>query len=54
MSTSLYRWNESCDGDYCRGDCDLCEKEEVIDIDNEEELRELQVGCKMLHGDQVL
>lgn len=26
MSVSLYRWNESCDGQPCPGDCDVCDK----------------------------
>ena len=28
MSVSLYRYTESCDGEYCCGDCDVCSKEE--------------------------
>lgn len=26
MSVSLWRYTEECDGGYCVGDCDLCEK----------------------------
>ena len=32
MSVSKYKWSPECDGDYCPGDCDLCNKNE-----NEEE-----------------
>ena len=27
MSCSLWRWTPACDGDYCVGDCDLCDRE---------------------------
>ena len=27
MSCSLYRWTPACDGDYCPGDCDCCDKD---------------------------
>lgn len=27
MSVSKWRYTEECDGDYCPGDCDLCDKE---------------------------
>lgn len=26
MSTSKWAWTEACDGDFCPGDCDLCDK----------------------------
>ena len=26
MSVSLWRYTEACEGDFCCGDCDLCEK----------------------------
>jgi len=26
MSCSKYRWTPDCDGDFCPGDCDLCNK----------------------------
>lgn len=26
MSVSKYMWRKSCDGNYCMGDCDYCEK----------------------------
>lgn len=26
MSCSLYRWSPDCEFDYCPGDCDLCNK----------------------------
>lgn len=29
MSVSLYKWNESCNGQECCGDCDECEKEQA-------------------------
>lgn len=28
MSVSKWAWRESCDGDYCPGDCDYCRKAE--------------------------
>lgn len=37
MSVSLYRWNESCDGQPCPGDCDSCTRnteDEEEDDDN--------------------
>ena len=27
MSVSKWRYTEECDGNYCCGDCDLCDKE---------------------------
>ena len=27
MSASKWRYTEACDGEYCIGDCDLCDKE---------------------------
>lgn len=27
MSVSKWKYTEACDGDYCVGDCDLCNKE---------------------------
>ena len=35
MSCSLYKWRESCDGDFCHGDCDACSKAD--DYEDEEE-----------------
>lgn len=26
MSCSLWRWTPECDGDFCIGDCDYCNK----------------------------
>jgi len=32
MSVSLWSWEaDKCDGDYCIGDCDLCQKAEEHD-----------------------
>ena len=33
MSTSLYRWDESCEGVPCPGDCDLCAKDQDDDVE---------------------
>ena len=27
MSVSKWRYTEECDGEYCCGDCDFCDKE---------------------------
>ena len=38
MSVSLYKWAESCEDEYCIGDCDLCnkhEKEEQEETDDD-------------------
>lgn len=33
MSVSKWNYTESCNDNYCIGDCDLCEKEEVKTMD---------------------
>ena len=35
MSCSLWRWTPECDGDFCIGDCDYCNKN--MEDENEEE-----------------
>ena len=37
MSCSLYKWRESCDGDFCPGDCDVCSKADEYEDEEEEE-----------------
>ena len=37
MSVSKWRYTEECDGDYCCGDCDLCDKEFGEFYNNEDE-----------------
>lgn len=36
MSVSLYRWNESCDGQPCPGDCDVCPRNREEEDDGED------------------
>ena len=41
MSVSKWRYTEACDGDYCPGDCDLCDKEPEESEDLTGEINEL-------------
>ena len=40
MSVSKWRYTEACDGNYCCGDCDLCDKEFGEFYNNEDEKAE--------------
>lgn len=42
MSVSKWKYTEECDGEYCCGDCDLCDKEpEEESEDLTDEINEL-------------
>lgn len=36
MSCSLWRWTEDCEGQFCPGDCDLCDKNNEEETNAEE------------------
>lgn len=42
MSVSKWAWRESCDGDYCPGDCDYCPKAE--DLEDETDIVQVWIA----------
>ena len=41
MSVAKWAYSETCEGDYCPGDCDLCCRK-IADEDNNAELEETE------------
>ena len=46
MSVSKWAWRESCDKDYCPGDCDHCIKVDEYEWEDVEESEEDEDGTK--------
>ena len=36
MSCSLWAYTPECDGGYCAGDCDICNKADESEVNDEE------------------